>query len=609
MSVKETAQEVLKKIGGSKNVESVTHCVTRLRFVLRDFSLPNKEEVASIDGVISVIEQGGQYQVVIGNKVSEVYDEVLKELDGSDPTDKIESKAHHKSLFDKFTAMISGIFMPVMGAMAGSGMIKGVLAILTITNLLSEESGTYIILYGLSNAFFYFMPVILGASAAKYFKMDIFVGAVLGAALIYPTFIPFASEGELSFLGISVNMMDYTSTVFPVIVAVWFASKVNMIAEKFMPKDLKFLLVPAIVLLISVPVTLIVIGPIITLLSNVLADAVNAIYNFSPALAGAVIGGPWILMVMFGLHWAFIPIFIANMASQGYDPMMGLLLANQFAMAGATIAVGIKTKNDKLKALSLSTGVTTLFGISEPALYGVLLPNKKPLIAAIIGGSFGGVIAGIANTVQYSFGGSGLLGIPLIINTSGIDNGFYGGIASQIVGFIVGFALTYTWGFKEKSTVDSDDYSGNNTLLNTKINVNDILSGEVVALSEVPDKVFSEGLMGQGLAVIPNDGKVYAPFDGVVTMIFPTKHAIGLTSSDGIELLIHVGVDTVELNGVGFKSFVASDQKISKGDLLLEIDLAVLKQSNFQIITPILITNPDKFSKVSHENNNLILAN
>ncbi len=601
MNAKQIANEILDEIGGKKNIESVTHCITRLRFVLKDTSIPNKEVVSNIDSVISVVEQGGQYQVVLGNKVNDVYAEVINQI-GEEQTIVASTETKKKPLLDVFTATVSGIFMPVLGAMAASGTIKGILTVLSVANILPATSGTYITLYALSNSFFYFMPVILGASAAKYFKMNIYVGMLIGASLIYPTLIPYASKGSLTFLSIPVSMMDYTSTVFPAIVAVWLASKLDKLTLKLPLKDLRFILQPLIVLVISVPIALIVIGPIISTLGEILAQAVNAVYNFNPILGGAVIGGPWILMVMFGLHWAFIPIFINNVASQGFDPIMGLLLANQFAMAGAVFAVGIRTKKEKVRALSYSTGVTTLIGISEPALYGVLLPYKKPLISAIIGGSLGAMVAGALNTVQYTFGGSGLLGIPLIINPKGIDGGFYGGIASQIIGFAVAFAVTLLWGFKEEpeKVVDTSKESSD-----TLIDLTTILSGTVVPLSEVPDKVFSEGLMGQGLAVIPDKGEVKAPFAGTVTTVFPTKHAIGLTSDDGIELLIHIGLDTVELGGKGFTTYVETGQRVKKGDKLVEVDLESLKAANYATISPIIITNSADFRSVTTEQHKL----
>ena len=612
MNNQELAQMIVTKIGGKKNIESVTHCITRLRFVLKDFTLPSKEEISDLDGVISVLVQGGQFQVVVGNKVNDIYAEV-KQMIGDIEADQSQSdEKSKKSIFDTFTSTISGIFTPVLGPLAASGTIKGILAILQITNLISESSGTYQILFALSNAFFYFMPIMLGASAAKYFKMNSYVGILVGASLIYPALIPFASEGHLDFLGITVNMMDYTSSVFPVIIAVWLASKLDRVAAKLPLKDLRFILQPMFVLLITVPISLIVIGPVISTLSEWLATLVNSVYNFNPILGGAIIGGPWIILVMFGLHWAFIPIFINNIATQGFDPVMGLLLANQFAMAGAVFAVGVKTKNEKLRTLSYSTGATTLIGISEPTLYGVLLPYKKPLIAAILGGSIGAMIAGATNTVQYAFGGSGFLGIPLIINTSGIDAGFYGGIASQVVGFATAFLITYFWGFKDMNVntiSEKNQFVEENLSIDQIIDVNNIVSGEIIPLSEVSDKVFSEGMLGQGIAVQPLNGKFYSPFEGTVTTLFPTKHAIGLTSSQGVELLIHVGVDTVELDGKFFNTFVNQGETVRVGDLLLEADLDAISGSGYSTVSPIVVTNTDSMKSVSTIKNRIEVKN
>ncbi|MFJ7975789.1 PTS transporter subunit EIIC [Peribacillus sp. NPDC096379] len=454
MNHNQVAKQIVAAVGGKGNISAVAHCMTRLRFTLKDSSIPNKEEVQNIDGVISVVEQGGQFQVVIGNQVAKVHKEVTGMLNiNSLEQENSQGMKKKQRPFEMFTSTISGIFVPVLGALAAAGMLKGLLTILLITDVLTEKSGTYIVLFAISNTFFYFMPILIGASSANYFKLNIYVGMIIGGALMYPTLIPFATEGSLTFLSLPVNMMDYTSSIFPAIVAVWFASKVNNVSNKFVPESVKFFLTPMIVLIISIPIALMIIGPAITFLSNILADIVSAVYNFSPILAALVIGGPWIILVMFGLHWAFIPIFINNIATQGYDPVMGLLLANQFAMAGAALAVGFKTKQQKLKALSIPTGVTCLLGVSEPALYGVLLPYKKPLIASIIGGSLGAVLAGAFLTKQFAFGASGFFSIPLIIDKAGIDSGFYGGVASQFAGLIIAFVITYVWGFKKTDDV------------------------------------------------------------------------------------------------------------------------------------------------------------
>ncbi|EMF0406382.1 PTS transporter subunit EIIC [Enterococcus hirae] len=355
-----------------------------------------------------------------------------------------------RNVFDAFSATVSGIFSPVLGILAASGTIKGILSILQVSHILKDDSGTYIIIFAISNTFFYFMPVVLGASAAKYFKIDSYLGMIIGASMIYPSLIPYISEGNLTFLGLSVNMTDYTFSVFPVIIAVWFASKIERQIQKIPLREVRFLIQPMLILIVIIPSSLLAIGPFVSWFSKIIAVMMDLVYSFSPIIAGIVLGGTWILLIILGLHWLFIPIFISNIAVQGYNPILGLLLASQFAIAGASFAAGLKSEKEDLTALCYSVGVTTLIGVAELALYGVLLPLKRPLVAAVIGGSVGAIIAGMTNTVQYAFGGFGLLGIPLIINSKGIDVGFYGGIASQIIGFTVAFLITLVWGLKKE---------------------------------------------------------------------------------------------------------------------------------------------------------------
>lgn len=458
MNHKQVATDVLTAVGGKENVISVIHCMTRLRFKLKDATIPNKEEVEKIEGVISVVEKGGQYQVVIGNQVSNVFKEVIK-ITG-EQTEVVDENGEKGSLFDQFTSMISNIFAPVLGVMAGTGILKGILSICIVSGILASDSGTYKILYSISDTLIYFFPIFLGASAAKYFKMNQYLGMAIGAAMLYPTIIEMASSGEaLNFLGLPMNLINYSSSVFPVIVAVWLGSKLEKALDKVTPQGFKFFFVPLGVLVTILPLTYFLVGPALTFVSKLLSNGTMAVYNFNPILGGIALGGPWILIVMFGLHWAFIPVFINNMVTMGSDSSLALLTANQFAMAGATVAIALKTRDMKLKNLSWSTGGTCLLGISEPTLYGILLPMKKPLIMAIIGGSLGGAVAGVFNSKIYSFGGSGLLQIPAGINPNGIDAGFYGFVASMVVGFVVGFILTYLWGYSNKVNLNSGEAS------------------------------------------------------------------------------------------------------------------------------------------------------
>lgn len=451
MNHKKVAEEVVKAIGGEENVNSLTHCVTRLRFKLKNEQIPKKEEVEKIDGVMQVIQKGGQYQVVIGNQVEPVYKEVIKLI--GEQTGQSEQKEEEKNvkLFDKLTATISGIFIPILGLLAATGLLKGILTISMVVGVLNPEMDTYKVFNAIADTLFYFFPIILGSSAAKQFKMNQYLGMAIGGAMVYPTIIEIASKGApINFLGLPMNLMNYSSSVFPVIIAVFVASKLEIALNKIIPQAVKFFLVPLVVLVIMVPVTFLIVGPVLTFISQLLSQGTMLIYNFSPIIAGLLLGGTWILIVMFGLHWAFIPIFINNFMTLHYDVINGLLGANQFAMAGVVLAIAIKAKDSELKSLSLSTGATCLLGVSEPALYGVLIPLKKPLIMAIVAGSIGGAFAGFLNTKLYAFGMPGIFAIPSAINPGGMDSGFYGYVGSMVIGFIVGFILTFLWVYSNK---------------------------------------------------------------------------------------------------------------------------------------------------------------
>ncbi|MEC0125549.1 beta-glucoside-specific PTS transporter subunit IIABC [Paenibacillus pabuli] len=618
MDHRQLATDVLRSVGGKENINKVTHCVTRLRFELKNSKIPNAEEIKKMDGVLTVIQQGGQYQVVIGNQVVPVFNELSSLLGDMSNTESYNDvQGEKKSLFDRFTSMISGVFTPVMGALAASGIIKGLLACLSAFGVLTATDGTYIVLNAIGDALFYFFPIFLGSSAAKYFGLNQYVGMIIGGSMVYPTLVSFVgSEQQLTFLSLPMNMMNYTSSVFPAIVAVWIASLLNRVIEKRIPQGFKYFLAPFIVLLITVPLTLFIIGPVISYLSNGLADITTAIYNFNPVLAGLVLGGPWILIVMFGLHWAFIPIFINNMATIGYDSVMGLLAANQFAMAGAALAFGLRARDKQVKTLGISTGGTALLGVSEPALYGVLLPQKKPLIMAIIGGSVGGVIGGAFLSKVYAFAPSGVFAIPGAVNPQGIDAGFYGYVVQMAVGLVIGFILTYLWGYKTRSesakstpqgsvnSVSVSDVRGQNNdsgspVQKAEMTVHSPLSGEVVELASVADEAFSSEAMGKGVAIIPSSGTVVSPVEGVVTTITKSRHAIAVIGNDGVEVLIHVGLDTVKLKGEGFTLKVQEGDQVNVGDVMMEVDLAKIKERGFEWITPVIITNSGNYSSVS----------
>lgn len=463
MNYTEAAKSILELVGGAENIESVKHCVTRLRFVLKDESVAKTEELKKRKEVMSVIQQMGQYQVVIGQEVGNVFAELEKQL-GNPNADSKEAKKvtsaedvkvekREKNGIAKYLAnMISSSFIPIIGIFAGSGFIKALLVILTTAGILSADGNTYTVLYAVADAVFYFFPVFLGYTSMKFFGGNPFLGMVLGAAMLYPSITAAApdifgayTEGSqiTQFLGIPVTMIAYSNTVFPIVVGTFVATKLEKLCKKIIPQVLQLFITPAIVLSIVFPLTLIVLGPAVSGLSNILANVSLTVYDFSPVFCGLVLAGIWVFVIMFGLHWAFIPLYINNMMTFGYEPLEGLLFAPLFAYVGICLAIAVKTKDKEFRSLNISCAIQSLLGCSEPALYGVLLPLKKPLVVNMIASGIGGAVAGAMHTVYYGAGITGIFAVTLAISPEGIDLGFWGMIVSALVVTVIAFVLTF----------------------------------------------------------------------------------------------------------------------------------------------------------------------
>ncbi|API91493.1 MULTISPECIES: beta-glucoside-specific PTS transporter subunit IIABC [unclassified Virgibacillus] len=629
MKYKELVKTILVGVGGKSNIGDLKHCITRLRFNLKDESLANPEMLKHTEGIITVIKNGGQFQVVIGNHVPDVYAEFVAFSGLS-----IESENKHnpevKGLFNKFIDIISGIFTPVLGVLAATGMIKGLNALFVAIGLISLESGTYKILQAAGDSFFYFFPVFLGYTAAKKFNVRPFVGMVIGASLVYPLITGITTSGEplytlfegtifeapvyITFLGIPVIMMNYASSVIPIIISVYFASKVERFLGKITPNVVKNFLVPFLTVIIVVPVTFLVIGPIATWIGNLLGALTLAFYNFSPIVAGGIVGGFWQVFVMFGMHWGLIPIALNNLSVLGYDSIIVLGMATPFATAGVVLAIIIKTRNNKVKSLGIPAFISSLFGVSEPSIYGLTLPRKKPFYATLLASSIGGIIIGIANSKSYIIGGMGLFGIPNYISPdTGLDAGFYGFLIAIAVSFVLGFIFTLTFGYNanmDDENNESVDLPKDGTIDSEKILseivVTTPIEGKVLSLTQIEDKAFSEGLLGKGVAINPTNNEVVAFDEGTVTSLFPTNHAIGITYDNGVEMLIHIGMDTVNLNGEHFQSHVKQGDKITKGQRLITFDLEEIKKKGYSLITPIVVTNSNEFLDVVETTNDYV---
>jgi PTS system beta-glucosides-specific IIC component len=569
-----------------------------------------------MDGVVTVVKSGGQYQVVIGNHVPDVYKEVA--LIGGFAVASEEEAEEKLSPFNKFIDIISGVFTPTLGVLAATGMIKGFNALFVALGLISNTSGTYQILNAIGDCLFYFFPIFLGYTAAKKFKLNEFIGMAIGAALVYPTLSGLMTGTPLytvfsgtviespvyvTFLGIPVILMSYSSTVIPIILATYVGAKIEKGFKKIIPDVVKLFLVPFCTLLVIVPLTLMLIGPMATWAGKLLGAGTLAIYNLSPIIAGLFIGAFWQVFVIFGLHWGFVPIAMNNLAVFGYDPILTATLGASFAQTGVVLAILLKTKNPKLKSLSIPAFISGIFGVTEPAIYGITLPRKKPFILSCVAAAAGGGITGFMGTKLWAMGGLGIFAIPSYIGAEGMDKGFYGAVISIVVSFVLGFLLMFFAGYKDEET--KKETKDENVLVKQELLVSP-LKGEVKPLSEVKDEAFSKGALGKGIAIKPTEGKVVAPVDGVLTTLFPTYHALGITSDKGAEILIHIGMDTVQLEGKHFTPRAKQGDIVKAGQVILEFDVKAIEKEGYSIITPVVVTNSDNYLDIIETDKKII---
>ena len=617
------AHSILEHVGGEQNIQTVTHCATRLRMTLKDNQKANKDAVNNLDGVISVVTQNGQFQVVIGNNVNEVYRSLLNQTNlnqRANSDDKTNDIDNNQGRVAKVLDIISGIFVPIVPVLAGSGMLKALLTILSFAGWMSPETQTYQLISIISDAGFYFLPLLLAHSASVKFKTHPYVSMAIGGVLLHPSFqamIQTAKEagGSVDLFGLPVGLVSYSSSVIPIILVIWALSYIEPVVDRIVPSVLRIFGVPFIIFLFVAPIALIVIGPLGSYLGDGLAFVLGWIDGYASWLIPTIVGAFTPLIVMVGMHYALISVGINSLANSGFESIAGPgMLVSNIAQGGAVLALSLKTKDTKLKSLSISTGISAVLGITEPALYGVELQNRKTLVSAMIGGAAGGLFLGVMNVVRYVQVPPSIIGLTGFIGGEGLSN-LYLAIIGSVIAFAVGFAMQLILGMdkKENDTLEEvtnrfdDEIEKAETKeaainevkgLDQPMTVFAPLKGQAVQLSEVPDDVFKSGALGQGGAIKPSDGKVYAPFDGKITAQFPTGHAIGLTSNEGVELLIHCGLETVSLNGEGFTVHVQQGQTVNTGDLLLTMDLEYIQAHNLETITPVIVTNADQFHQI-----------
>ena len=594
MKYKNTALAILEAVGGEKNVLRATHCVTRLRLELKDENIVSDERVKSISGVLGIMKKNGQYQIILGNDVANYYKEftALGKFD-SDSVQQVKKA----NVLEQVIEYIAGSMTPLIPAMLGGGMIKVLVIVLPMLGLLKADSQSISFLAFFGDAPYHFMPIFLAYSASQKLKVTPTLAMSVAGILLHPNFVQMVSTGDpLHFLGAPVTPASYGSSVIPILIMVWLMKYIEAVFNKVTPAVTKSFLQPTLVLLVSGFIALVLVGPLGVIVGEGLSQLVEQMHGVAGWLTLAVLGAIMPFIVMTGMHWAFAPIFLAASIATPDVLILPAMLGSNLAQGAASMAVAFKSKNSNTKQIAFAAGFSALFaGVTEPALYGVTLKYKKPLYAAMIGGGLAGLFVGLTGVKAYLFAVPSLIALPQFIYSEAASNITNAMIAAAI-SIIVTFILAYFLGIDEEtSTVNLEKVAPG---ISSRKNVFSPLSGKILPLEKVNDATFSKKMLGEGVAIIPKDGKVYAPFDGAVTSLFPTKHAIGLTSDEGVELLIHFGLETVELKGRGFVSHVSDGEKVEKGQLMLEVDVEMLVAEGYDIVTPVVVTNTQEYLDV-----------
>ena len=605
MNYKELAKTILGLVGGEENITSLTHCATRLRFNLKDEKKADTAKLKSTKGVMGAVSSGGQYQVIIGSDVANVYKEII-EITSLDNSSSDNSKKDDRKTLAKVIDTVSGIFTPILPAITAAGMMKAVLSLLIAFNLISKESQSYQIINFMADSAFYFLPILLASSAAKKFKCNPYLAMMIGGILLHPNFVSMVNAAKetgeaIKIFGLPITAASYSSSVLPIILAVWFMSYIEPIADKVSPKAIKFFSKPLITALITGIVTLVVIGPLGYIISDKIGLGIKTLESYASWLVPTILGALTPLLIMTGTHYGLIPIGINNRMTMGYDTVIypGMLASN-VAQGGAALAVAVKSKDTEIKQLASSAGITAVCGITEPALYGINLRFRSALYSSMIGGAVGGLFLGIFRVCNYSGGSPGFLTLPSYIGGDTMTNFVFAviGAAVSVAVAFVACLILYKDPVNENEEVKITEKVENTITNGNMITVKAPLTGEAVALKNVNDPVFADEIMGKGIAIIPTEGKVVSPVNGTIEMLFDTKHAVALKDENGVEMLIHIGLDTVKLGGKHFNAHVKQGDKVTVGTLLVDFDMEKIKEEGYDCITPVVITNGAEFGEI-----------
>ena len=598
MNHRELAQAILEQVGGINNITQLVNCATRLRMNFKDESLVHLDQLNKIPGVLGAVKKSGQYQIIIGTDVANVCNEIKAMGLNENPTATGKKVGKIDALMDIFAA----IFTPVIPAITAAGMIKAILVICVLLGM-EKTSQIYVVLSFIADAGFYFLPIMLAVSSAKKLGCNPYLAAMVGGALLHPAFTQLVTAGEpVHIFGLPIKLINYGSSVIPIILAVWLMTYVERFADKVSPKAVKFFMKPTLTVLIVAPIVLVVLGPLGSYIGTGIATITDFLNMHVSWLVPTLMGAFMPLLVLTGMHWSFLPVLMTSYTTYGYEAVMGPgSLVSNVCQGSAALCVSIKTKNKELKQLASSAGVTALMGITEPAMYGVTIKFKKILLSVMLGGGVGGFYAGLMGVVRYTSGTPGLLSIPIFIGENPMN--VVHALIACAIGFVVTFAATWFYGFEEptdssEKTETKETEAGEKASMVKKIVISSPVNGKKVDISKVKDETFAKEILGKGIAVESVDGKIAAPFDGEVATIFRTKHVIGLKSTEGVELLIHIGIDTVELEGKFFTPHVQDGDTFKKGDLLLEFDKKAIEEAGYETIIPVIVTNTSNYLEV-----------
>lgn len=596
MDYNHLSKTILKNVGGEENILDVYHCITRLRFHLKDPSKVNEKEITDSEGIAGAQFKGSEFQVIIGNDVKNVYENFVSHMKDFGRQDG-EVSTEKTNIMTKLMDTLAGVFVPVLPAITAAGMVKSVLALLLAVRAISSESDIYQLFNILSDAAFYFLPFLLAVTSARKFKTNEFLALTVAGSMMYPTILTGAADGGgLHVLGLTIPFINYAASIIPIVLSVWLLSKVYRFIDKRTPETVRLLIAPMLSLFIIVPISLGLLAPLGNYAGYYLAGFLTWIFAVSGPVAGLILGATIPLIVMTGMHYVVNPIVLQNLNQLGYDFIAPLFFLCNIAQAGATLAVFTKAKDKKLKSLALSTGISAVFGITEPAMYGVNIREKKPFFASLIAGGIGGFVATKFGIKVYAFVMPGITGVPAYITQGGDNKNIVVILLSLLITFASSFGLTLIL-WKEKRINAKEEPQTVPEEMREEF-VRSPIEGEIVPLTDVPDTIFSKQIVGPGVAIIPESREIRAPFEGQVTMISESKHAIGLKSKSGIELLIHVGIDSAKLGGLGFEAAVKAGDDIRVGDKLVEVNLDYLKEKGIDIITPVVVTNASAFKRV-----------